>query len=113
MYVKVLDHNHNRAAVIYDTDPSQPVHFGRERVDADPSGWSANEAMRALHIGGDSFDFSHLGGDHAGSYGATGGNYWMVGWVRFHKPGSPEVHLVASTTPIYLLDDSGKTVDRV
>lgn len=71
--------------------------------------------MEELELGADSFDLTQLdGGLFTGTGHADGAKpYWEVSWVRFHKPGDTSVHLVAATTPVYILDESGKTIDKV
>jgi len=116
MYVKILDHSRNRAAVIYDTDPTQPVHYGRQRLERDPSELSWAELTEVLEVAGDSMDRTAVGSHPTGHYdptGDTGRPFWSVGWVRFHKPGDDLVHLVCATSPIYLMDESGKTVESI
>lgn len=115
MYVKILDDAHSRSAVLYTSDPAQPLHFGKKRLDADPSEVSAAVMMELLEVGADSFDLTNVTSAYTGvtDRGQTGEPFWDVNWVRFHKTGDDMVHLVASTGPIYVLDESGKTIDRV
>jgi len=114
MYVKALSNEQNHTATTYQVDPTSAVEFGDAHIHVDPSELSWEELMEQIGVATESMDRDNV---DSSPYGFVDGfqdqPWWNVRWVRFRRPGDPHTFMVAATTPIYLLDDTGKTIDRV
>lgn len=109
MYVKLVGY----PDTIYEAGEGA-VELGSVPFDSDPVDANLADLLGRVGSHADVYDRTKLEHDPAGYRdGDKDRPFWKIRWARFRQPSADAVKMVMSTSAIYVLSDTGKTIDSI